>query len=121
MFTIGFTDPQGVYFPAAVVAVRTANSTTNNNGTHILNIQDRENPTYDVSENNSTYANYTAIYWPTQEAYDNSLVPYILYEYGATSEGMNVFSFDPSESEYDGLDLIQACETNLQNHVLDVS
>lgn len=79
MLNLSFTNPQGDNFQSAVFVVGEAYFTSQSNKSFALNTADGYNKaTTEASDSGNNELRYRVFYWPTQQAFDDGLDPYIL-------------------------------------------
>lgn len=110
MFTMAFTDAQGVTHPGAVFVVQHAYFSDNRQLQ--LNYADGVHAPHDYR---NYHVAFSARYWPSQDAHDDGRPPYILVDStgGDTFQLLNLDT-PPSTAE----ELLTAVETYMQNVLL---
>ena len=118
MFTLSFTDPQGIQHVDAIFEVANAEAHHKSNDDYTFNFSQgdsAENQT--VNSNTNKSVRYRMYYWANQAARDSGLMPYVLVntEVGNIGEWFRV---DTLDATYDGLTAQQKAEKHCQEVTL---
>ena len=113
MFTQTFTDPQGVLHTDALLKVKTAHS--NVTSRESMTLDEGDWATYATSESTSSSVTYQMFFWINQAAYDDGMLPYLLYTAAGRAPGSYSFAVPP---EYDGFTLEEMCDAHCAAEIL---
>ena len=110
MFEMTFTDAQGVTHTNAVVRVRHAHVSNNQQTAYQVSPDD----TYSTTDHGGNYVSFSVEYWANATKRTEGRQPYRLFDLNLT----DTFNINLSEAPYEGLAVIAACEHYLANTLL---
>jgi len=113
MFIQTFTDPQGVLHTNALFKVKTAHSNVTTR--EDMTIDEQDWATYSNGNSVSSSVTYQMFFWIDQAAYDEGMLPYLLYTAAGRAPGSYSFAVP---AEYAGFTLEEMCDAHCAAEVI---